>query len=186
MQVLIIVSLALVFELIKFTETATPSPSVSLSPESDSLVNKTSALQFPVKINVSGPAISPNDYPIDPYQMRVPGTTTSLIFSKYGPPIHLETFLNLIARAQYQICRAVVAAHGDGPVPQPNFEWSEAKLYVRISRPLAQEDLTWLILADTLEGSRLFFDGLRVWFETSITILDDTAGPVGSGSVTFW
>lgn len=57
MQVLIIVSLALIFGLAKFTETATPSPSVSLSPESDSLVNTTSALQFPVRINVSEPAM---------------------------------------------------------------------------------------------------------------------------------
>ena len=117
--------------------------------------------------------------------MRVRDTTTSLIFSKYGPPIHFETFLNLIARAQYQIGRAVVAAHGDGPVPQPNLQWSEGRLYIRISRPLAQEDLTWLMLADTLEGLRCFF-GHYGWFETSITILDDTAGPVGSGSVTFW
>ena len=118
--------------------------------------------------------------------MRVPGTTTSLIFSKYGPPILSETFLNLIARAQYRIGRAMVAAHGDGPIPQSNLKWSEGKLCIEISRPLAQEDLTWLMLADTLEGLRLFFDGLRGWFETSITILDDTAGPVGSGSVTFW
>ena len=115
--------------------------------------------------------------------MRVPGTTTSLIFSHYGPPIHFETFLNLIAKAQYQIGWALVAAHGDGPVVQSSFEWSEGKLYIRISRPLAQEDLTWLMLADTLEGLRRFFGGLRGWFETSITILDDTAGPVGSGSL---
>lgn len=77
-------------------------------------------------------------------------------------------------------------AHGDGPVLQPNFEWSERKLYIRISRPLAQEDLTWFMLANTLEGVRHFFDGLRGWFETEITILDDTAGPVGSGSVSCW
>ena len=57
---------------------------------------------------------------------------------------------------------------------------------MRISRPLAQTDLTWLMLADTLEGLREFFDGLSGWFETEVTILDDTAGPVGSGSVKFW
>lgn len=118
--------------------------------------------------------------------MRVHDTSTSLIFSKYGPPIHFQTFLELIAKAQYQVVGAVVAAGGDGPVSPPNFEWSEKKLFVRISRPLAQQDLTWLMLADTLEGLRGFFDGLQGWFETSITILDDTAGPVGHGSVTFW
>lgn len=118
--------------------------------------------------------------------MRVSGTTTSLIFSKYGPPIYFETFLKLVAQAQYDIIQAVVAAKGDGPVPQPNFEWSEGNLCIRISRPLARDDLSWLMLADTLEGLMTFFDELRGWFETEITILDDTAGPVGSGSVTFW
>ena len=118
--------------------------------------------------------------------MRVPHTTTSLIFSKYGPPIYFATFLDLTAKAQYQIVKAVIAAHGDGPVPQPNLEWSEKKLFIRISRPLAQEDLTWSMLVDTLEGVRVFFDGLQGWFETSITILDDTAGPVGSGRIVFW
>ena len=57
---------------------------------------------------------------------------------------------------------------------------------MRISRPLAQTDLTWLMLADTVEGLRVFFDRLSGWFETQVTILDDTAGPVGRGSVKFW
>ncbi len=118
--------------------------------------------------------------------MRVPDTTTSLIFSKYGPAIHFQTFLDLTAKAQYQNIQAIIAARGDGPVPQSSLKWSERKLYIKISRPLAQEDLTWSMLADTLEGLRLFFDGLQGWFETSITILDDTAGPVGDGSVLFW
>ena len=118
--------------------------------------------------------------------MRVPGTTTSLIFSKYGPPISDSTFLTLVANAQYQIVQAIVAAHGDGPIPQPNSKWEVRKLNVRINRPLAQMDLTWLMLADTLEGLREFFDRLSGWFETQITILDDTAGPVGRGSVSFW
>lgn len=30
------------------------------------------------------------------------------------------------------------------------------------------------------------FWGLSGWFETEVTILDDTAGIVGRGSVTFW
>ena len=124
------------------------------------------------------------EYTIDPYQMRVPGTTTSLIFSKYGPAIHFQTFLELIAIAQYQIIGEIIAAHGDGPVPRTIVEWSEKKLYIRFSRPLARDDLTWMMLADTLEGLRVFFD-TRGWFETSITILDDTAGPVADGSVAY-
>ena len=117
--------------------------------------------------------------------MRVHDTTTSIIFSKYGSSIKPQTLLELIANAQYDVVQAVIAEHGDGPVSQPHLEWSEKRLYLRIRRPLAQEDLTWLMLADTLEGLRDFFNGLQRWFETSITILDDTAGPVADGIVTF-
>lgn len=63
-------------------------------------------------------------------------------------------------------------------------EWSEKRLYISVSRPLAREDLTWLMLADMLEGVRVFF-GVQGWFETEITILDDTAGPVGGGRIFF-
>ena len=117
--------------------------------------------------------------------MRVPETTTTLIFSKYGPPIHFQTFLELTARAQYEVIKAVVATRGDGPVRESNLEWSEQNLHIKISRPLAQQDLTWLMVADTLEGVRIFFHGLRGWFETLITILDDTAGIVGGGTIIY-
>ena len=114
--------------------------------------------------------------------MRVHDTTTSIIFSNYGTPTHAQTFLELIANAQYQVIQEVVAAHGDGPVLQPEWEWYENSLYLRI---IAREYMTWLMLADTVEGLRNFFDGLQGWFETRFTILDDTAGPVGEGIVTF-
>ena len=117
--------------------------------------------------------------------MRVHDTTTSLIFSEYGSSIKPQTLLELIADAQYQVVQEVIAAHGDGPVLQPDWEWVEERLYLRITRPDAREYLTWLMLADTLEGLRNFFDGLQGWFETRFTILDDTAGPVGEGIVTF-
>ena len=117
--------------------------------------------------------------------MRVPDTSTSLIFSKYGPPIHFQTFLELTAIAQYQVIQGVVAARGDGPVSQLTLEWSEKKLHLKIGRLSTRQDLTWLMVADTLEGTRIFFDRLQGWFETLITILDDTAGPVGIGSITY-
>ena len=117
--------------------------------------------------------------------MRVHDTTTSLIFSKYGVPIHFETFLDLIAKAQYEVVKAIAAAHGDKAVEESNFEWSEDGLYIRINRPLAREDLTWLMLTDTLEGLRVFFGGSHGWFETGLTILDATGGPVGDGYLTF-
>ena len=116
--------------------------------------------------------------------MRVADTTTSLIFSKYGSTLYFATFLDLICKAQYQIVQGMAASHGDGPVSQPDFEWVQERLSVEISRSFARLDLTWLMLADTLEGLRVFF--IRYgWFETTITVLDDTAGPVGYGSVKY-
>ena len=56
---------------------------------------------------------------------------------------------------------------------------------VRISRPPAREELTWFMLGDMLEGLRSFFGGRLGWFEILITILDDTAGPVASGSLKY-
>jgi len=116
--------------------------------------------------------------------MRVAGTTTSLIFSKYGSGLYFATFLDLMCKAQYQIIQGMAVARGDGPVPQPDFEWSQERLSVKISRPFAQLDLTWLMLADTLEGLRVFLIKYG-WFETMITVLDDTAGPVGYESLTY-
>ena len=88
--------------------------------------------------------------------------------------------------AQYHVILNVVsafaAAHRDKSV---NFEYSEDRLYIRISRPLAREDLTWLMLTETLEGLMVIFGASYGWFETSITILDDTADPVGDGTIAF-
>lgn len=118
--------------------------------------------------------------------MRVPGTTTSLIFGKYGPPVHFQTILELIARAQYRIVVAVAAARGDGPIQLPSIAFSEKSLRLSVTRPPNDYNLTWLMLANTLDGVRLFFHRLQAWFETEITILDDTEGPVGQGSLTSW
>ncbi len=74
--------------------------------------------------------------------MRVAGTTTSLIFSKYGSGLYFATFLDLISKAQYQIVQGMVVAGGDESVPQPDFEWFQERLSVKISRPLASLDLT--------------------------------------------
>ena len=118
--------------------------------------------------------------------MRVPGTTTSLIFGKYGPPVHSQTILELIARAQYRTVQAVAAARGDGPIQLPSLFFSEKSLHLKIGRTPNDYSLTWLMLANTLEGVRLFFHRLQGWFETEFTILDDTAGPVAQGSLTSW
>lgn len=129
-------------------------------------------------------SISLKDYPLDPFQIRVQGTTTSLILSKYGPPIDEIRFYKIMTRAEYIIIQGVIHAHGDGPVPSPNYDWSQGRLYVRFVRPLASQDLTWLMLASSLEGLKDFFDEYG-HFECQITVLDDMLGPVATGSVEY-
>ena len=90
----------------------------------------------------------------------------------------------MIAQGQYRTVRAAVAAQGDGPILQPTLLFSENSLRLRITRTSKEYNFTWLMLADTLDGVRLFFDRLQGWFETEITILDETVGPVGRGSLT--
>ncbi len=51
-----------------------------------------------------------------------------------------------------------------------------------LSLPFAQLDLIWSMLADTLPGLRVFMIKYG-WFETMITVLNDTPGPVGYGRV---
>ena len=125
------------------------------------------------------------DYPRDPFQLRVPDTTTTLIFSKYGPPLDLLSIANLLAKAQYALIRSIIAASGDGPVSQLRYEWTEGRTFMRIWRSSGANYLTWLMMTDTVEGVRVFFDDLRGCFEMQVTILDDTAGVVGGGSVGF-
>ncbi len=125
-----------------------------------------------------------NEYPLDPFQMRVSGSTTSLIFSKYGQPIDSSGFYRIITWAQYVIIQGVIKSRGDGPVPAPIYEWSHGRLNVKIVRPLASQDLTWLMLANSLEGLKDFFDEYG-WFVCQITVLDDTLGPVATGSVEY-
>lgn len=142
--------------------------------------------------NITSPAHTSSSSPLsldvpppDPYQFRVPDTTTSLILSHYGLSVDRTPFLALTATTQYKLVQEAVAAQGDGPVPQQHMDWNRRDLYIHVQRPLRQRDLTWLMVADTVEGLRLFFERVHAWFELRITILDDTAGMVGSGSLEY-
>ena len=124
------------------------------------------------------------EYPKDPWQQRVAGTTTSIILSKYGRLIDRLGFYRLIVNAQYAIIQGVLGAHGDQPVPAPNYDWSYGRLFVHLVRPLASQELTWSMVANTLRGLQDFYDNYG-WFECDIVVLDDTLGPVATGSVRY-
>lgn len=48
-----------------------------------------------------------------------------------------------------------------------------------------ENNLTWLMLADMVEGIRLFFESRQAWFEMRLLVLDDTAGVVGAGGLEY-
>ena len=72
---------------------------------------------------------------------------------------------------------------GTAPVPEVRYQWDEGRTAIKISRPMARAGLTWLDMADTVEGIRLFFEQCGAWFELQFEILDDDEGPVGTGWV---
>ncbi len=77
----------------------------------------------------------------------------------------------------------MVEARGDGPIAQPTFEWRHGRTYVRVEqRDLAGGGLSWVVLAEALHGVREFGETFGV-FGVRFTVLDDTVGVVGSGSV---
>ena len=71
--------------------------------------------------------------------MRVHGTSTSLVFSGFSnPSVRFESYklLAIGHRAQYEIVKAVVQNHGDGPIAQPNFQWCFGYLCLLINHQI--------------------------------------------------
>jgi len=67
---------------------------------------------------------------------RVVDTTTSLIFKNFRSPIKRIDPSRLFAvtgSAQYDIVKAIVANHGDGPVTPYNFEWHQGPTFLRMN-----------------------------------------------------
>ncbi|KAM0804552.1 hypothetical protein BDR22DRAFT_818180 [Usnea florida] len=117
--------------------------------------------------------------PPDPYQLRVTGTSTSLILGKYTGPVSDSTLLAILTKAEFEVVKSVVQARGDGPIAQPTFEWRHGRLYVRMEHQL---ELSWLTMAEALYGIVQFgYD--YGYLGCQFTVLDDTAGVVASGSV---
>ena len=77
----------------------------------------------------------------------------------------------------------VVATRGDGSVSRRSSKRVEDRLTIINHGLSAHQDLTWLMLADSLNGIRVFFRRLQRWLETEITILDDIARIVGNGTI---
>lgn len=123
----------------------------------------------------------------DPYQARVPGTATQVIFSGFTNPhtkIDAADFFYVGYKAQSDIVRNVIRNRGDGPIAQPNLRWDRYKTALTINHKLDNE-LTWSTLSQAVEGVINF--GWDVGFLTvkQITILDDVLGIVGTGGLTY-
>jgi len=81
---------------------------------------------------------------------------------------------------RYEIVQGAIKARGDAPIAQPNFEWHLGRLHVRLNNP--NLELTWMVMSEAIQGLRMW--GWDVGFiTTEFTILDDTVGPVGSGTI---
>lgn len=123
----------------------------------------------------------------DPYQARVYGTRTSLVFSGFSKPynnVNCADIYTIGARAQYEIVQNVVRNRGDGPIAQPNFQWHRYKTALTFNHKL-DDELTWLMLSQAIQGVVDFGWDVGCLTIGEIVILDDTLGIVGTGELTY-
>lgn len=114
--------------------------------------------------------------------MHIVGTKTSIIFSKYGQKLLPKTVLDLCFEAQNQIVDALVANHGDGPMPwRLSPSWWSANTQVKIS---AGKVMSWSMLAHAFKGIVQFMDTYG-YMALKFDVLDDDSGIVGRGSIIY-
>lgn len=116
--------------------------------------------------------------------VHLPDSTTVVKFTKFGQAIQLVTLLELIARKQYHLIRAIAQAGGDGPATERDQMWVQqpGPVVIRISPASQDITLSRLRLAEMLEGIRLFFLRQPGAYRVSITVMDKE-DVVGIGSI---
>ena len=119
--------------------------------------------------------------PVDPFQIRVDGTTTSMIFSSYGRQIPPADVTYACFVASCDVVEAVVQNQGNGPVSTLQLQYWSGSLYMTI-KPHSAMTMTWLILSHTVEGVVQFMQTYS-WVSARFTILDDSLGIVGKGII---
>ncbi|KAL6714792.1 hypothetical protein ACLMJK_007052 [Lecanora helva] len=121
--------------------------------------------------------------PPDPFRIKVDGTDTTLTFHNWKSRLTLvgETdFLDMTYIALDSTFNAVVAARGDGPIGQISLEWASTSGDAFLAVNNEYRQMTWLMLAATIQGIRTFGKTVGYYAIPYIIIYDDLQGPVGS------
>ena len=83
--------------------------------------------------------------------------------------------------AQANIIEAIVAAHGDGPMPRLKPLWWYGGVQMRM---LPGDKMTWVMLSHAFTGIVAFVE-MYAAVSMQIEILDELLGPVGTGSISY-
>lgn len=116
-------------------------------------------------------------------EIRVDGTPTSLILNKYRLTVQRIEVLDIIFQGQSVVIDGLVASSGNAPIERLAFTFWSGDLYVRI-QPGRGGHMTWWMLAQAYQGIVQFMEEFG-WMELEITVLDDKAGPVGTGELKY-
>ena len=83
--------------------------------------------------------------------------------------------------AQGTIIEAIVAAKGDGPMPRLRPLWWYRGAQIQM---YPGEQMTWVMLSHMFTGIVAFVEKFTA-VSMSVEILDETLGPVGTGSISY-
>ena len=117
-------------------------------------------------------------------EVRVDGTHTSVIFSKYGVPIQRGEVFDIVFQVQSAVIDGLVASKGNAPIQRLAFIFWSGYLYTKI-QPIMGRQMTWLMLAQASKGI-LQFMGEFEYMTLDILVLDDEAGPVATGMLRYY
>lgn len=116
-------------------------------------------------------------------EIRVHGTPTSLILNKYRLTVQRTEVLDIVFQGQSVVIDGLVASRGNARIERLAFTFWSGDLYVRM-QPGRGRHMTWWMLAQAYQGIVQFMEEYG-WMELEITVLDDQAGPVGTGDLKY-
>ena len=117
-------------------------------------------------------------------EIRVYGTSTSLILHNYGSTLQQTGVLDILFQAQSAVVDGLVASRGNAPIERLAFTFWSGRLYMAI-QPLQNGHMKWLMLAQALKGIVQFMEEFE-WMAIDFTVLNDLVGEVGRGSLFYY
>ena len=114
-------------------------------------------------------------------EIRVYGTSTSLILHKFGSTLQRSGVLDILFQGQSAVVDGLVASRGNAYIERLAFTFWSDQYYMAI-QPVQGGHMKWLMLAQALKGIVQFMEEFE-WMAIDFTVLSDLVGQVGRGSL---